>query len=77
MLFFTFVDCCCFCSCCCCCCCCCCWVSFRSSRGQAELAGLLPVCELWPWVVWLASWALAAAESKLLAGKEVGCGGRL
>ena len=50
--------------------CCCCWDSFETSREGAELPGV------WPrlWVIWLASWALAAAESRLLAGKEAGWG---
>lgn len=41
VLFVTFDDCCC--------------ASFKTSRGEAKLTGLLAIFELCPWVIWLAS----------------------
>lgn len=59
-------------------CCCCCWASFKSSTDEeGRLTGLVAALEAWPWVIWLASWALAAADSRLLAGKDGGCGNLL
>lgn len=48
--------------------------SFTASREEAKLTGLLPTFEACPWVIWF---ALAAAESRLLAGKEDVGGNRL
>lgn len=58
-------------------CCCVCWASFRSSRDDGKLTGFVDALLAWPWVTWLASWALAAADSRLLAGKDGGCGNLL